>query len=577
MKPAGVVRLALRSSWALLALALLALLAGIAVDLAAPWPLKVVVDHILLGKPPGAAHRAYLEPLLAMGSAAALAIVTAAIAALALIGGACAYLQTFLTARVGQNIAHTLRVRVFSILLDMPLAYHRGERSAELVNRVAADTLIVRDAFADWAIKALGDVLLVVGVLGVMLLLHPLLALLTALLLPLLYLALRGLTHSIRQLARSQRRQDGLLAGRMQEVIQSVALVQAQATQSLELERFTQLSQQSATLGIVTARVTALVSRTVSLVAAAATAAIVFFGGRQALQGQLTPGDLLMFVAYVTALFKPLRDLGKLWAKFARAKASLERLQEVMALQPPAETGKQALDANAVAGSLRFEGLWFRYQEQTPVLRGVDLDIRAGEHVAVLGASGAGKSSLLRLLLRLYEPDAGRILLDGADIRTYTRESLRHGVGAVLQETLFVGATIRDSLCYGSGEVSEAEMIQAATLARAHEFIQRQPRGYDTVIGEQGCTLSGGERQRLSLARSLLRNPPVLILDEPTSAVDGESAAAITQSLQQMRRGRTTLVIGHQFASFAQFDRIIEISDGRIRDLTHLKQERRAS
>jgi ATP-binding cassette subfamily B protein len=568
MSALPVVRALLRKAWPLLTLATLALLATVAVDLAAPWPFKFVVDHVLLGKPAPAAHSALLAPALQLGAAGALAMAAAAIALLALLGGACAYLQTFLTARIGQDIAHDLRVRVFETLLRMPLAFHRGERSGELVNRVASDAMIVRDAFADWAIKACGDVLLILGVVVVMLLLHPGLALLVGVLLPALYLVLRGLTREIRRLARNQRKKDGQLAARMQELLQSVALVQAFGATAREQSDFEAQSRRSAVLGIVSARVGALVSRSVALVAALATASIVWFGGRQVLQGELTPGDLLLFVAYVTALFKPLRDLGKLWAKFARARVSLERLNEVLTMQPPPETGELTLDPASVCGRLVFEQVAFEYAPGRAVLRDFNLCIEPGEHVALLGPSGAGKSSLVQLLVRLHEPAGGRVLLDGVPLSAYRRDAVRAAIGVVLQESMFVGVTVRDHLCYGLADVPHESVLRAAQLAHAHEFISQLPNGYDTVLGEQSRSLSGGQRQRLALARSLLRDPPVLVLDEPTSAVDAESAIAIAAALRESRRGRTTIVIGHQFTGFDGFDRVIELTHSGARDIT---------
>lgn len=573
MSAAPVARELLRKAWPLLTPAVLALLATVAVDLAAPWPLKFVVDHVLLGKPVPAGYAGLLAPVIDYGATGALALAAAGVALLALIGGACAYLQTYLTARIGQDIAHSLRVRVFGTLLQMPLAFHRGERSGELVNRVASDTLIVRDAFADWAIKAFGDVLLILGVVGVMLMLHPGLALLVGVLLPALFFILRGLTREIRRLARNQRKQDGQLASRMQELLQSVALVQAFGATVREQAAFEALSRRSAALGIMSARVGALVSRSVALVAALAAASIIWFGGRQALRGALTPGDLLLFVAYVTALFKPLRDLGKLWAKFARARVSLERLNEVLSLQPPLETGELTLEPAQVRGRLEFQRVAFQYAPDRAVLQDLSLCIESGEHVALLGPSGAGKSSLLTLLARLHEPSAGQILLDGVPLSAYRRDAVRDAIGVVLQESLFVGATVRDHLCYGLAEVAHEDMLRAAQRAHAHEFISLLPNGYDTVLGEQGRTLSGGQRQRLALARSLLRDPPVLVLDEPTSAVDPESAAAIAQSLHETRRGRTTIVIGHQFSGFEGFDRVIELQGGGVRDITRDSRE----
>jgi ABC-type multidrug transport system fused ATPase/permease subunit len=320
------------------------------------------------------------------------------------------------------------------------------------------------------------------------------------------------------------------------------------------------------------ARAAALVSRTVGLIAALATATTVIVGGTLASRGALTPGDLLVFLSYVAALFKPVRDLGKLWSKFARARVSAERLGEFLQLEPDIRDLPGAVDAGHLAGELIFDRVTFSYGEGAAVLDEANLRIRAGEHVAVIGPSGAGKSTLLRLTLRLYETLAGRIVIDGRDIRAYTLESLRREVGVVLQDAVFVHASIATNIRYGNLDATDAEIEHAARLAGAHQFIMTLPQGYETIVGERGALLSGGQRQRVCLARTLIRDPAILILDEPTSAVDPASATLIERDLARCRRGRTTIVIGHQFSDLERFDRVLEVSGGRVTEVTKLRR-----
>lgn len=556
-----------RRRWPALLAAVAGLLGALAVDLLTPWPLKLLVDHVLLGRPPPPAL-AGVAPLASLSPAAALGWLAALMALLAALGGALAYLQAFVSARIGYDVVHAVRRELFARLAALSLGSQSRFRSGEILSRIASDTVIVRDVFSDWAAKALGDALLVAGVLAVMVAMSPTLALLVALALPLLYLLMRRIGLGIRAAARAQRRQDGDLAGRLNETLAAMPLVQAFGREAHELARFEEESRASRDSGVRSARSAALVSRAVGLVAALVSALVVYVGGRMALGGELSPGDLLIFVAYVTALFKPVRDLGKLWARFSRAQVSAERLGEILALEDESRDAPGAIDAGRAVGRLELERVSFGYAPDRPVLREASLCIEPGEHVAVIGPSGAGKSSLLRLALRLCEPQAGELRLDGRPLGTLTRASLRREIGVVLQDALMVGETIAANIRWGRLDASDAEVERAARLAGVHEFASALPAGYATLVGERGAQLSGGQRQRICLARTLVRDPAVLILDEPTSAVDAASAAMIERAIAWHRRGRTTLVIGHQFASFDGFDRVLEVDRGRIVDVT---------
>jgi len=547
-------------------LALLALLGVTAMELASPWPLKVLIDYVLLAKPlpPGAV---WMEGLLASSPLAAVAMISCSIAAIALLSGAFAYLQSYLSARIGYGLVDTLRRELFSHLQQLPLSFHSRMRSGELLTKVASDTNQIRDVFADWAINFAAQFLMLVGVITVMLMMNWRLAAVVLATLPLLFGILFYLNRQIRLSARSQRHQEGKVVSRINEILSSIALVQAFGREDYEQERFAVESAQSLEAGLKNARIAAAVSKAIGLATALGTAGTVFVGAWLAIEGSLTPGDLLIFVAYVRGMYKPIKDLGKIWAKFSRARASAERVSEILAIEPDIRDLPGAIEVTGLEGEIVFDSVCFSYGAGKPVLDNVSLRIRPGERVALIGASGAGKSTLISLLLRLYEPQRGTIRIDGRNLAAYTRESLRREIGIVLQDTVLFGASIRENIAYGRPGATPEEIEQAARAAQADEFIAQLADGYEALVGERGCTLSGGQRQRLCLARALIKRPSILILDEPTSAIDPESAARIDRALAGVHRGKTLLAIGHQFSSFADFDRVLMLKDGKLLEL----------
>jgi ATP-binding cassette, subfamily B, bacterial len=546
-----------------IAFAFLSLLGATAMELLSPWPIKIVIDYILLGQPLPTTM-AWLQPLFANGTMTALIVVSCAIAMIALLTGGFAYLQTYLSAKVGYEMVYTLRRELFSHLQQLSLSFHNRSRSGELLNKVASDTNLIRDVFADWAIHFSAQLLMLVGVIAIMLAMNWLLALVVLATLPLLFIALYFLTRQIRASARSQRKQEGKVISRLNEVLSSIALVQAFGRESFEHERFSVESAQSLEAGLKNARAAAAVSKAIGLSTALGTAGTVMIGGWLALKGQITPGDLLVFVAYVNNLYKPVKDLGKIWAKFSRARVSAERISEVFDIEPDIRDFPDAIEAIDLKGEISFDNVTFGYEQSAPILDNVSLHIRSGERVALIGASGAGKSTLVSLLLRLYEPQSGAIRIDSRHLAAYTRESLRREIGIVLQDTILFGASIRENIAYGKPDATLEEIEQAARAAHAHEFIMQIDDDYDSLVGERGCMLSGGQRQRICLARALIKRPSILILDEPTSAVDPESAAAIDLALNEMHAGKTQLVIGHQFSTFAKFDRVLALKGGKL-------------
>ena len=551
-----------RHRWTVVA-AFASLLGATAMELLSPWPIKVVIDHVLLAKPLAPALT-WLQPLLATGTFFTLVVVSCSIALIALLSGGFAYLQTYLSAKVGFEMVYHLRCELFAHLHQLSLSFHNRSRSGDLLNKVAADTNQIRDVFADWAIQFTAQLLMLAGVVAIMLAMNWKLALVVLATLPLLFVVLYFLNREIRLSARSQRKQEGQVLSRLNEALSSIALVQAFGREGYERERFSEESARSLEAGLKNARSAAAVSKAIGLATALGTAGTVMAGALLALDGKITPGDLLVFVAYINSLYRPVRDLGKIWAKFSRARASSERISEVFAVEPDIRDAPDAIEAQALRGEITLDHVSFGYDAAAPILDDVCLKVRPGERVALIGASGAGKSTLVSLLLRLYEPSAGTISIDGRPLAAYTRESLRREIGIVLQDTVLFGASIRENVAYGRPDATLEEVEQAARLAQAHDFITQLPDGYDALVGERGCLLSGGQRQRLCLARALLKRPAILILDEPTSAIDPESAAAVERALASIHAGRTLLVIGHQFSSHARFDRVLALEQGKL-------------
>jgi len=290
----------------------------------------------------------------------------------------------------------------------------------------------------------------------------------------------------------------------------------------------------------------------------------VLLGAHEVLVGRLTPGELLVFITYVTSLYKPVRDLGRLSAKFSRATVSAQRVAEILDHEPDIADAPDALELKRPAGEIVFENVSFGYGAGRAVFDSLSLRIAAGERVALVGPSGAGKSTLLNLLLRLYEPTAGRVLIDGIDIRRFTRDSLRREIGIVLQDNILFGVSVRENIAYGRPDAPLDAIEAAARSARAHEFIVDLPEGYDTEIGERGATLSGGQRQRLCLARALVKEPAILVMDEPTASIDAVSARLINEAVARVHRNRTLIVISHEYSDMASYDRILVLQNGRL-------------
>jgi ATP-binding cassette, subfamily B, bacterial len=553
----------LREAKGSLLLAALSMLGLTLTELAKPWPLKVIIDNILLGKPLPP-YLSFAGGLFGGGEVLALAVFSLTILLIALLVAGFAYLQVYITSRIGNELVYTLRRSLFSHMQRLSLSFHNRTRSGELMTKIVSDTNTLKDVFAEAALVFSSQALTFVGMFAIMFFLNWKLALVVLATVPMLAGTIFYCYRRAKTSSRAQRKKEEEIATRISEVMTTVPLVQAFGRERYEEERFEAESAEHLQETIRNARIEAVMTRAVTVIGALGTTAVVFYGAMQVLAGSLTPGDLLIFTAYTQSMFKPVRNLAKLSTRFSKASVGAERISGILEIEPGIQDKPDAIEAPTLRGAVSFENVSFDYAEADCVLRDVSFTANPGQRVALVGASGAGKSTLISLILRLYEPREGAIFVDGIDIRDYKRRSLRRQIGIVLQDSVLFGATVRENIAYGRLEATQEEIEAAAKAANAHEFITRLDSGYDTVIGERGDTLSGGQRQRIAIARAVIRNAPVLILDEPMTGLDAESQARVQEALDRLMAGRTSFLITHDLHAVSGVDLVLLLEDGRI-------------
>jgi len=536
-----------------------------AMELLKPWPLKLILDHVILDKPlPRSWH--FFHGIAAAGRTGLLVDSAVAIVLIALCGGVLSYFQIFITSSIGYKMVYALRRELFTHLQQLSLSFHNRSRSGDLMTKIAGDTNTLKDVFADSIMKFASYSLTVIGMLAVMMVIDWKVGAIALATLPFLCFSLFHLFRKTKASVKAQKKQEGKVNSRMTEVLSAIPLVQAFAREHYEEELFDAVTAETVLESIRVARLEAAATRSSEIITAVGTAAAVLFGATQVLSGRMLPGELVLVVGYLTNMYKPIRSLAKLSTDLSKAMASAERISDVLDIEPEIQDPPHAIEAQRLKGEIVFEGVSFDYGDGKDVLRQVSFAGSPGQRVALVGASGAGKSTIVSLILRLYEPQEGRILIDGVDIRQYRRDSLRRQIGLVLQQSILFGATIRENIAYGSPEASLDRIVAAARAANADEFIRELEDGYDTVIGERGATLSGGQRQRIAIARALIRDAPILILDEPMTGLDVESEGKVREALDRLMAGKTSLMITHDLPSIADADLVLLLEEGRIAD-----------
>jgi len=543
---------------------LLALYVEIGLRLLEPWPLKVVLDRVVATARGRAFHR--LPILDAVDPGTVLALSALAVIVFAGLRALAAYYNTVGFALVGNRVLTTVRSELYSHLQRLSLSFHTGARSGDLIVRVTSDVGLLQDVAVTALLPLFANALTLVGMAAVMIWLNAPLTLLALATGPLFWVFTTRRSRRIRETARRQRQQEGAMAATAAESIGAVKVIHALSLEGTFARAFTGQSRKNLATGVYATRLSAGLERTVDLLIAVGTALVLWFGARLVQRGTMTPGDLIVFLAYLKNAYRPVKDFVKYTGRLAKASAAGERVLDLLDRTPDVRDLPGAVPAPALRGAVRFEGISFAYEPGRPALEQVDCEVQPGQHVALVGPSGSGKSTFVSLILRLYDPTAGRVLIDGRDIRDYTLASLRAQTSVVLQDSILFAATIRDNIAYGA-PVAPPEAIEAAArIANAHAFIEALPHGYDTVVGERGVTLSSGQRQRIAIARAAIRRAPVLIFDEPTTGLDGESERAVIEALDRLAQGWTTFLITHDLRLAARADLILYLEDGRVRE-----------
>jgi ABC-type multidrug transport system fused ATPase/permease subunit len=473
----------------------------------------------------------------------------------------------YLRHAVGERFIFDLRVRLYDHLQQLSLAFYESTSTGELMSRVTSDVNALEQFVTHGVALTVVDFLRLLGASVVLLVLNWQLALVVLIPMPLMGIGLWIFNHRARPIYRRVRDRLGDINASLQDKLTGIRVVQAFEREDEELRHFREVSRDYFEERVEAIRTWSVFFPALHFVSALGGALVLGFGARMVVNEQLSLGTLVAFLSYTISFYEPLRRLTEVDNTFQQAIAAGERIFELLDTESEIQDAPDATALDGVEGDVIFEHVHFRYGEGDRVLEDVDFHIAPGDMVALVGPSGAGKTSIANLLCRFYDPESGRVLVDGHDLRQVQVQSLRRHIGVVLQDTFLFNTTVRENLRYGKPDASEEEMVQAAKTAYAHAFIRDLPQGYDTQIGERGVKLSGGQKQRLALARAILADPRILILDEATSSVDAEAEYLIQQALEEVLRGRTALVIAHRLSTIREADRIIALDKGRIREV----------
>ena len=553
-----------------LAVILAAMLVTMATSLAAPWPLKIILDNVI-GNRPAPQWIDWLLPILGGASkfdiAAAAGIVTVLIAVVA---GVAAYVASYLTESLGQHIGNDLRVRLYHHLQELSLAYYDTTRVGTILSTLTSDVQTIQSFASVSTLNIFTDTLTLAGMIVVMFLLRWDFALIALAVLPLLVIFLLRVNKAIKTAVKEVRTRQSDLLATLQEGLQSIEVVQAFGREDQQEQQLRKASMETVTAWLKARRVSSLLSPVVGLTVAVCTGLVLWRGALLILAGTMTAGALTVFLAYLTKFFQPVRDLAQMTNTIAQVAVGFQRVMAVCDADKVIPERPAPADPPPFRGEIAFDHVAFGYDPEAPVLRDITFAIGSGEMVGIVGPTGSGKSTAVSLIPRFRDPDTGSITIDGVDICDYKLHGLRCQIGFVLQDTVLLRGTVRDNIAFGRPGATDDEIVEAAKLANAHEFITRMPKGYESMVGDRGMTLSGGQRQRIGIARALIRDSPILILDEPTAALDAESEQLVIEALERLMEGRTVITIAHRLSTLRDADKIIVIKEGVVaEDGTH--------
>ncbi|MDO8434064.1 MAG: ABC transporter ATP-binding protein [Candidatus Binatus sp.] len=549
---------AMRPHLGRLAIAIVAVLLASATEVLKPWPLKVVIDNVLRGAP---LLNRWIPPLtraeLLLAACLSLVILYALLGLLNV--GA-----NYLTISIGQRMVNDLRARLFDHLQSLSLSFHRRREIGDLMVRITYDTYSIQTIAMNGFFPLLSASILLVGMFTVMIRMDAMLTLVALAIIPMMLLLIVSISGRIDAISGGARIKESRLFTVAQSALAAIHVVQAFTREGESYREFVESSSESldATLRLYTLQT--LYGGAVSVLIACGTATVIFIGAQHVLSGRLTIGDLIVFTTYLASLYAPVNQISQTYGQVEGAKAGLRRCLELLAIDPEIKDRPGAQSIGRARGQIEFDNVKFGYDPGWPVLKGINFKAQQGETIAIVGPSGAGKTTMASLLARFYEQQQGVIRIDGHDIRDLKLDSLRGNIAMVLQPPLVLGDSMRTNVAFGLRNASEAQIARAIEMARLDPVVAKLPRGIDEIVGQGGHSLSEGEAQRVTIARALLKDAPILIMDEPTSALDTETESMVLDAVREAMRGRTTLVIAHRLSTIQNADRILVLRDGLI-------------
>jgi ABC-type multidrug transport system fused ATPase/permease subunit len=544
---------------------LIAMLVQTAMSVAGPWPLKIILDNVVGTHKLSPEMTHILGPLLRgegkmkIAEAAAIAAVV-----IALIGATMSYIANYFTTSVGQWVANDLRIKTYHHLQQLSLKYYDTHETGTLLSTVTADVQTIQGFASSSTLGIIVDMFTIIAMLVVMLWLNWDFTLIAVAITPFMLLLVSRFKKTVKKATHQVRKEQSKIVEVVEQGLQSMRVTKAFGRQELAEAQLAEVSQATVKASLKARRIKAMLSPIVAVTVSLCTAFVLYRGSSLILAGVMTAGGLTVFLSYLNKFFKPVQDLATMTNTIAQAAVGVDRIRAILEADTIIPQRPDARDPQTLKGEIEFQNVAFSYNDEAKVLTDVSFSIKAGQMVGVVGPTGCGKSTIVSLIPRFYDPTGGSVKIDGVDLRDYKFLALRDQIGYVLQETILFAGSVRDNIAYGRKDVTEAQILEAAKLANADEFIQRMPHGYDTMVGERGDTLSGGQRQRIGIARAIVRNNPILILDEPTAALDTESEQLVMEALERLMKGRTVITIAHRLSTIRDADKIVVLKGGVV-------------
>ena len=544
---------------------LLAMMVETAMSLAAPWPLKVIIDNVV------GSHKLphwldqMVRPMLEGGGKLQVAGLAAlAVVVIALLGALASYIDNYYTESVGQWVANDLRLRTYHHLQRLSLGYYDTHQTGTLLSTITTDIQTIQSFASSSTLNILVDLLTIVSMLGLMFWLNWDFTMIAVGVTPFLLFFVSRFKKAVKKATHAVRKEQSQIVAVVQQGLESMQVVKAFGREDMEEQALAEVSHATVSAALAARRVKSMLSPIVAITVALCTGIVLWRGAHLILISAMTVGALTVYLSYLNKFFKPVKDLATTTNAIAQAAVGVDRIRAILDTDDVIPERSDALDPAGIKGEIVFEHVAFAYAADAPVLKDVSFTIKPGQMVGVVGPTGSGKSTVVSLIPRFYDSKSGVVKIDGRDVRDYKIQPLRDQIGYVLQDTVLFRGTIRENIAFGRPKATKEEIVEAAKLANADEFISRMPQGYDTLVGDRGLTLSGGQRQRIGIARVMVRNSPILLLDEPTAALDSESERSVIEALERLMKGRTVVTIAHRLSTIRDADLIIVVSGGVV-------------